>query len=236
PPGTTKLPAEPADRSPHEPGATPQNDRFANFKEEERIALKRAYHACTTFTDGQIGRVLDAMDRLKLWDNTIVVLLNDHGYHLWEHDWWGKPTTFDLCARVPCIVWAPGMSGMGKSARGIVESLDMYPTLAELCGLTPPSVLEGKSFVPLLQDPSAEGKEGAYTIMREGKPDKSGRTALDGRSVRTDRWRYTEWNDGNVALFDHDKDPGEYYNLARKPEHKDTCAQLKSILHKIQKT
>jgi uncharacterized sulfatase len=121
---------------------------------------------------------------------------------------------------------------MGKSTRGIVESLDMYPTLAELCRLTPPTTMEGKSFVHLLADPSGPGKDGAYTLMR-GKP---GDSPMDGRSVRTDRWRYTEWSTGDVALFDHDKDPGEYYNLASHPEYKDTCAELKLLLHRIQKT
>jgi uncharacterized sulfatase len=237
PVGTTKLPKEPADRSPLLRWSTARNDLFANFTEDDRIALKRAYHACTSFTDSQVGRVLDTMDRLKLWDNTIVVLLVDHGYHLWEHDWWGKATASELSARIPCIVWAPGLPGMGKSTRGIIESLDMFPTLAELCGLTPPSVIEGKSFVPLLKDPSGAGKEAAYTVMRSGIPDPhTGHPPNDSRSVRTDRWRYTEWFSGEVALFDHEKDPGEYYNLASLPEYKATCAQLKEVLHRIQKT
>ena len=202
--GTAELPKEPVDRSPIQKWATPKNDLFDDLTDAERIALKRAYHACTSYTDGQIGRVLDAMDRLNLWDNTVVVLLIDHGYHLWEHDWWGKATTYDLSARVPCIVWAPGLAGMGKNSRGIIESLDMYPTLAELCGLKAPGFVEGKSFAPLLKDPSAAGKEGAYTIMR-GLPDKlTGEIKMDGRSVRTDRWRYTEWSNGDIALFDHE--------------------------------
>jgi arylsulfatase A-like enzyme len=234
PAGKVKLPQEPADRSPIEKWATSKSDFFRNFTPEDRIALKRAYHACTTFTDAQIGRVLDAMDRLNLWDNTIVVLLVDHGYHLWEHDWLGKATTYDLSARVPCIVWAPGMAGMGRATKGIIESLDMFPTLAELCGLAPPPVIEGKSFVPLLRDPSGPGKDAAYTIIR-GLPNSTGYTPMDGRGVRTDRWRYVEWSNGDVALFDHSKDPLEYYNIAAKPENEATCAQMKEVLHRIQK-
>src|SRR5262249_41239304 len=108
---------------------------------------------------------------------------------------------------------------------GIVEFIDLYPTLAELCGLQPPAGLEGTSFRPLLEDPARAGKRAAYTQVVRG--------AGMGRSVRTDRWRYTEWLDGKqgVELYDHTVDPLEYHNLARDPQHTAALAEMKTMLH-----
>ena len=137
--------------------------------------------------------------------------MGDHGYHLGEHGWWNKVTVFELCAGTPLIVWAPGARGMGKSAAGLVEFIDLYPTIAELCGLEPPAGLEGTSFRPLLDDPLAP----ANTLPTPRWCAAPGM----GRSVRSDRWRYTEWVDGKqgVELYDHNVDPLEYHNLATRP-------------------
>ena len=172
------------------------------------------------------------MDRLELWDKTIVVLLIDHGYHLWEHKLAGqgddvRPERARALHRL-----GARLAGMGQSTEGIIESLDMYPTITELCGLKPPSVIEGKSFVPLLQNPAGPGKKAAYTVIRS-LPDKNGVAKLDARSVRTDRWRYTHWSDGSTSLFDHSKDPLEYTNLASDSDHQSVCAELKDLLHQI---
>jgi len=228
-PGSVTLPDEPGDRTAIAPMAVSRADRFAKFSAEDRLALKRAYYACTTFVDAQVGRLLDTLDRLALWDNTIVVLVADHGYHLWEHGHWGKVTVYEPSCRVPLVVWAPGLQGMGKGTQGIVESLDLYPTLAELCGLRPPAGLAGASFSAQLKDPSAPGKDAAYTELFEDK-NATNDKKRNGQSVRTSQWRYTEWDDGCTSLFDHVKDPGEYYNVASSPEHKETCARLSGLL------
>src|SRR5262249_16119098 len=151
-----------------------------------------------------------------LAERTVVVFWGDHGFHLGEHGQWKKTTVFEEAARVPLIVSAPGMKAAGRPCARPVELLVLYPTLAELCGLTPPSHLEGRSFRPLLDDPTQPGKAAAYTQVRRGKG--------SGRSVRTERWRYTEWDDGRggVELYDHDSDPHEYRNLAADTRYANT--------------
>jgi uncharacterized sulfatase len=219
-----QLAAAPANRTPDLPIAVPNAATFAHFTDRDRREFRRAYYAGSSFTDAQVGRVLATLDRLELWENTVVVFLGDHGYHLGEHDWWNKVTVFELCARVPLIVWAPRLAGMGRSTRAIVELVDLYPTLAELANLPPPAALEGKSFRDVLADPSLPGKSAAYTIVTRG--------ARFGRSVRTDRWRYTEWEEGRagVELYDHAADPLEYRNLAHDAAHAADVAALKKVL------
>ncbi len=222
-----QLARDPENRTPDLPLAIPRGanrEAFDQFTDRERREFRRAYYAGISFTDAQVGKLLDALDRLKLWDSTVVVFIGDHGYHLGEHGWWNKVTVFELCARTPLIVWAPGTKGMGRSTSGIVEFVDLYPTIADLCGLAPPSGLEGTSFRPLLDDPSRTGKRAAYTQVVRGR--------FMGRSVRTDRWRYTEWDCGKqgVELYDHNVDPLEYHNLASDPRHSAIVAELKTIL------
>jgi len=206
--------------------ALPNAQGFSSFTDQERKEFRRAYFAGISFTDAQVGKLLDTLDRLKLWDNTVVILMGDHGYHLGEHGWWNKVTVFELCARTPLIVWAPGLNGMGRPANGLVEFVDIFSTVAELCGLTPPANQDGTSFRALLADPSRPGKPAAYTQVRRGEK--------MGRSIRTDHWRYTEWDDGRdgIELYDHTADALEYYNLASQPQHAATlqalAAQLRS--------
>jgi arylsulfatase A-like enzyme len=223
-----RLARDPADHTPDVPLAIPRGQNlvaFSRFTDRERREFQRAYQAGISFTDAQVGKLLGALDRKRLWDSTIVVFMGDHGYHLGEHGWWNKVTVFELCARTPLIVWAPGARGMGESTAGIVEFIDLYPTIAELCGLQPPRGLEGTSFRPLLDDPLRPGKRAAYTQVVRGPG--------MGRSVRTDRWRYTEWVDGKqgVELYDHSLDPLEYHNLAHDPQYAATRAELKTLLH-----
>ena len=191
--------------------------------DECRRAIQ-AYYASTTFLDAQVGKLLDALDRLDLADNTIVVLWGDHGWHLGEKGLWKKSTTFEESARVPLLIAAPNQRGNGQSSEALAELVDVYPTLAELCGLTPPADLHGKSLAPLLSDPSAAGEAAAYTQVMHG--------GVQGRSVRNDRWRYTEWDGGakGVELYDHDHDPLEHVNLANDPAHAGTLAEMKSLL------
>jgi uncharacterized sulfatase len=181
--------------------------------DDQRRLLRRAYWACISFADAQIGRVLDTLDRLHLREKTIVVFWSDHGYHLGEHGLWQKQTCFEEAARVPLIIAAPGTRARGSGCHAIVELLDLYPTLADLAGLTPPDDLQGTSLRPLLDDPATSWSRPAFTQTQRGKRDGEW---IFGRSVRTDRWRYTEWDSGKagIELYDHDADPHEYTNLA----------------------
>ena len=192
----------------------------------KRTDAMAAYYACTSFVDAQVGILLDTLDRLKLWDDTVVVLFSDHGYHLGDHEGlWAKFTVFELAARVPLIIAAPG-HGKGKTSTRIVELIDLYPTLAELANLKAPPRLDGKSLVPLLKQADAPWNRPAYiSVHHEG---------VEGKSVRTDRWRYTEWDQGNkgVELYDHDRDPTEYDSLATDPAYAATIAELKKVLRK----
>jgi len=153
-----------------------------------------------------------------------VVFFGDHGYHLGERGWWNKNTVFELSARAPLIVVTPQMKRKDKSCSQIVEFVDIYPTLADLCELPPPANLEGTSFKPLLDNPKLSWKKAAFTQVQRG--------SIAGRSVRTERWRYTEWDRGKqgVELYDHNTDPGEYYNLAHDPQHTQTIAELRKLL------
>ena len=195
-----------------------------NPEPKSRAEAMAAYYACISFMDSQVGILLDTLDRLQLWDDTIVVLISDHGYHFGDHDGlWAKLTAFELAARVPLIIAAPG-HGRGKSSSRIVELVDIYPTLAELGGLKKPARLEGKSLVPLLTQGNAPWDRPAYLMVHHD--------GVEGKSVRTSRWRYTEWDEGKkgAELYDHDRDAGEFNNLAQNPLHAGAVAELKQLL------
>ncbi|MFN0107238.1 MAG: sulfatase [Blastocatellia bacterium] len=201
-------------------------EAFGKFTDKERLEFMRAYLAGVSFTDAQVGKVIDALDRLKLTDNTIIVFLGDHGYHLGERGWWNKSTLFELSARAPLLVYAPKMKAKGKATARLTEFIDIYPTLMELAGLTTPNKLEGRSFVPLLNNPRLKWKDAAYTQVTRGR--------FSGYSVRTERWRYTEWDEGRqgAELYDHQTDPHEYRNLINEPKHQATVQELKILLRK----
>jgi uncharacterized sulfatase len=186
------------------------------------------YYACVSQVDEQVGALSRVMDRLNLWERTVVVLFGDHGQHLGEHGGlWRKETVFEESARVPLIVVAPGARAGAVSPR-LVELVDLYPTLVELCGLPTPDGLEGTSFVSLLNDPERLWKGAAFTTVKH----RDGAVDVLGRSLRTERYRYTEWDDGalGVELYDHHDDPHELVNLAKDPGHADTVASLRGRL------
>ena len=191
--------------------------------------FKRAYLASVSFVDAQVGKVLDALDRLGLADKTIVVFWGDHGWCLGEHGQWQKTLLFEESARVPLIIATPDRKQGGVSPR-TVELLDIYPTLADLCGLEAPKTVEGKSLRPLLANPKAKWTKPAITQQTR----REGGAAIMGYSVRTERWRYTEWDGGKagVELYDHDADPHEWNNLASDPKSAKPIAELKKLLPK----
>jgi uncharacterized sulfatase len=188
---------------------------------------KQAYYASISFVDAQIGRLLDAVDRLGLRENTIIVFWSDHGYHLGEHGLWFKQSCFEESAKVPLIIAAPGRKTVGRACARTVELVDLYPTLAELAGLTPPKHVEGHSLRPLLDDPQAKWDHAAYTQVQRG--------ADPGHSVRTERWRYTEWafDAKGQELYDHDNDPQELHNLAGDAKYAEIVAQMKALLKQV---
>jgi iduronate 2-sulfatase len=218
-----RLPEAPADdRSDIPVAAFAHNNPTPHYGLDEltcRQALQ-AYRASVSFVDAQIGRVLNALDKLHLTDKTIVVLWSDHGYHLGEHlGIWQKRTLFEESARAPLIIRAPGAKGNGHSCSRIVEFIDIYPTLAELASLTPPAKIDGRSIRQLLNDPAQKWDHPAITQILRPADDRLP-TQVMGRTIRTERWRFTEWNEGanGLELYDHEKDPLEHTNLARLPK------------------
>lgn len=194
---------------------------------EQAREMIRAYYASTSFMDEQVGRVMDALDRLGLQKNTIIVLFGDHGYHLGEKGKWSKAySLYEVGLRVPLIIAVP--NGKGQYSKGLVGLIDMYPTLAELCGLPRPKGIEGRSLTPLLKDPRTKWNLPVFSIVAT-------RDSKIGKSVRTDRWHYVEWEDGKdgAMLFDHQNDPNELENLANDPKYAKTVAEMKGLLKQI---
>jgi len=190
----------------------------------------QAYFASATFMDAQVGKVMAALDRLGLAENTVVVFASDHGYHLGEHGLWQKLSLFEGSARVPLLVVAPGISKPGGVSKAPVGLIDVYPTLAELCGVKPPANLQGQSLVPMLRNPEEAGRGWALSQITQSN---KGIVRRNGYSLRTPRWRYTEWGDngdGGRELYDHDADPQELTNLADRPEHAAVVADLSGKL------
>ena len=206
---------------------------------EEELALRHGYYAAISYVDAQIGKVLGALDRLGLRDNTIVVFWSDHGYHLGEQTLWAKTSNFELDARVPLIIATPDHKG-GQRTNSLVELLDLYPTLVDLCDLEGRANLEGKSLRPVLEDPDVTVKSASITQhTRPAYPQAGADPDVMGYSMRTDRYRYTEWRDfhtGKVRareLYDHDADPDETRNLAKDPSHAEAVQRLKKQLGKV---
>ncbi len=188
----------------------------------------QAYHACISFIDAQIGLVLDTLRSSPYWQNTIILFTSDHGYHLGEHFLWGKVSLFEESARTPLMVRAPGFTIPGSSSSSLVEQVDFFPTLLDLCNIRPEQSLQGTSFKELLRTPSKQGKERAYTGVSRGKH--------LGRSIRTARWRYALWDSpDNEELYDLASDPGEFQNLAGKSSHATVLEQMRSHLASARK-
>ncbi|MBI3210576.1 MAG: sulfatase [Candidatus Solibacter usitatus] len=196
------------------------------FTPQQAREAMRAYYACITYLDAQVGRLLDKLDQSGLGKNTIIVLFGDHGWHLSEKGMWAKGTLFEVAARAPLMISDPRIPTAGQTSPRVVEFLNMYPTLVDLCGLPKAPWLEGVSVAPLLRNPRSAWNRPAYTVVTRGW--------FLGRSVRTERWRYTEWNEGRrgSALFDHDHDPHEMRNLAQDTKHAPVVQEMTALLRK----
>jgi arylsulfatase A-like enzyme len=234
--GKIPLPPDFAARPASPPGfpkpAVParNGDLFVNRDATPDAAREmiRAYWASLTWTDWNVGRVMAELDRLALREKTIVVFWGDHGYHLGEKGKWSKHgSLFEVGTRVPLIVIAPGAKGNGRASTRIVQSLDIFPTLAELCGLPSPKGLQGHNLAPLLADPRAEWKHPAFSVIGSG-----GKPA--GIAVRTERFRYAEYDGGKAGamLFDHESDPHETKNLADDPNFAAVRKELAALVEK----
>ncbi|MEX1094825.1 MAG: sulfatase, partial [Planctomycetales bacterium] len=221
------LPEVPADDLDDVPRAAldMENLRRYGMNELQQRQAIGGYYASVSFMDEQVGRLLDALDQLDLRQNTVVVFTSDHGYNLGEHHCWQKLSLWEDSVRVPLIVSAPGMkASAGKSSPAIVELIDLYPTLAELTGLSDkqPSILHGQSLVPLLERPDRDDwpKQHAYTVTHQ-----------QGESIRTPRWRYNRWGGGGEELYDHDHGPHEFRNLAGNADY---AVQSKELRDKLE--
>ena len=192
--------------------------------------LIHGYCACVSYMDAQLGKVIDAVKCLGLWDNTVIMFWGDHGWKLGEHNSWSKHTNFEIDSRAPLMARVPGMSSAGTTTDALVEFVDMYPTLCELCGLDIPDHCEGTSFAPLLDQPDRPWKQAAFSqYPRQGN--------VMGYAMRTDRYRYIEWQDRTTGecqareLYDHASDAQENTNLAESADAdllKQLSAQLRA--------
>ena len=193
----------------------------------------QAYYASISFMDAQVGRVMEALNRLGLADNTIIVFTSDHGYHTGEHGLWQKMSLFEESARVPLLIVAPGAAQQGTVVDAPVGLIDVYPTLSELCGVSAPENLQGQSLVPMLKDASVTGRGWTLSQVTRGGGAGARETSFFGYSLRTPDWRYTEWDEGHQGreLYDHRSDPRELTNLAADPAHAQTVEELSAQLH-----
>ena len=190
--------------------------------------LIHGYSACVSYLDAQLGRLLGELERLSLRDKTVIILWGDHGWKLGEHASWCKHTNFEIDARAPMILSAPGIKTAGEHTYALTEFVDMYPTLCDLCDLPIPEHLEGTSLVPLLEKPHRPWKKGAFSQYP--------RRDVMGYTVRTERFRYTEWKDrtsGEVKareLYNHQRDAQENVNVAGRGEYAEEITQLELVI------
>ena len=198
---------------PQEPLVYKDMPKEGPIPESKQREVIRAYYACVSYIDAQVGRVVGELNRLGLRDETIICLWGDHGWHLGENSVWGKMTNFERSAHAPLIISSPRQGNKSVGTNALVEFVDIYPTLCELAGLPVPGNLEGTSMVPVMEHPTRLWKQAAFS------QEHSRRKGIMGYTMRTDRYRYTEWLSPEKTLiarelYDHDRDPDENFNLA----------------------
>ncbi len=201
---------------------------------EQTQRLRHGYYACVSYIDALIGKLLDELEQLDLTDSTVIVLWGDHGFHLGEQGLWAKANNYEWSTRVPLMIAIPGQSTAGSVAQGFVESVDLYPTLVNVCGLPMPDNLEGISFLPLIQKPDRAWKIAVFSQYPRAFEGHRHRRHGDimGYAIRTTRYRYVQWQNWRTKrvvaseLYDLDKDPLESINLADQPGHEATIKRL----------
>ena len=200
--------------------------------------LRHGYYACVSYVDALVGRLLDELARLKLADNTVIVLWGDHGYHLGEQGLWTKANNYELSTRVPLIISVPGQAHAGARTDALVEFVDVYPTLAEMCRLEAPVGVEGISIAPLLAKPDRPWKRAVFSQYPRARKRNRHRRHGDimGYAVRTDRYRYVEWREWKSKevvtreLYDHENDSQEMRNVAGQAQRNRTVEELAQVL------
>jgi arylsulfatase A-like enzyme len=220
-----QIPAVVVGENVPEPALRRQNDKIWGMNELQKRRTISAYMASVRFMDQQVGRLLDALDRLGVRDETIVIFISDHGYNLGEHDCWSKVSLWEGSVRVPMIISDPEFGeNHGSTCRAVTELIDLYPTLTELCNMSDrqPGILQGKSLIGYMQGNNLKNSEKqAYTVSYGGKD----------ATLRTDRWRYTRWGEeampGSEELYDHRNDPEEHINLADDPAKKEILTEMR---------
>jgi arylsulfatase A-like enzyme len=208
-------------------GQMPKKNSDEPMPDELARKLIHGYYAATSYSDALVGDILAELEALELADNTIVVLWGDHGWSLGEHGQWAKHSSFNVVNQIPLVIRAPGIpsESRGATANGLVESVDIYPTLTELAGLETPGHVQGTSFRKLLDDPASPGKQAVFPRWKSAD------------SIRTDRYFYTEWRNKKREvtarmLFDHYEDPAETVNLANDKAHAEVVKKLHEQLAK----
>lgn len=211
--------------------------RTGPFSAEQAMALRRGYYAATSFTDAQVGRVMAALQRTGLAKNTIVVLWSDHGFHLGEHGLWAKTTNYEADTRVPLIIVRPGATKVGAACASLVELIDLFPTLVDLCGVAAPTGLEGKSLRPLLDNSAAPGRTAAFSQFPRPWIYRSAQPAQMGYAVRTPTHRYIEWRKfGTDEVVERElyayrgEEQFEVENLANRPTEAELVKVLAALL------
>jgi arylsulfatase A-like enzyme len=209
----------------------------ASLAEQESRVLKHGYLASVSFIDAQVGRLLEGLKRLKLDDNTIVILWGDHGWKLGEHGSWCKMTNYEVDTRAPLIISSPATRGKSIRTHRLVEFVDIYPTVCDMAGILIPDGLEGTSAVPLFSEPERPWKTAVFSqFLREGIWVAPDGLEYMGYSIRSERYRYVEWHCwptqklAAVELYDHQNDPSEDVNIAGDVQHAETLETLAAAL------
>ena len=206
------------------------------MSDKTKRKVMQGYYASISFMDAQVGRVIAGLKALNLEQDTIVIFMSDHGYQMGAHDLWMKYDLFEGSSHSPLIISVPGSKTKGQQSNSLVEYVDLYPTITALTGVPTPDAVMGKSLAPILKEASSKIRQSALTqstsrafVMHSGV---GAEKNIDGFSLRTDRYRYTVWQEGEkgIELYDYQSDPGEFTNLAGKIEYAEIELTMKNML------